>query len=192
MLTAHRLRDLARLSIADPEKGGREILALNPPLPARWLALAAAVVLGVVVAYMLPLMAGQTEGVLPPFAAVGMQAGVNILAIFLMTHVGRMFGGQGRLEDALLLVAWLQALMIAVQGVQLVVLLILPPLAGLVTILAVALFFWLLTGFVQALHGFPSRPMVLLGVLASLFVAAFVLSFFLLLIGFDPRVMTDV
>jgi len=192
MLTAHRLRDLARLSIADPEKGGREILALNPPLPARWLALAAAVVLGVVVAYMLPLMAGQTEGVLPPFAAVGMQAGVNILAIFLMTHVGRMFGGQGRLEDALLLVAWLQALMIAVQGVQLVVLLILPPLAGLVTILAVALFFWLLTGFVQAMHGFPSRPMVLLGVLASLFVAAFVLSFFLLLIGFDPRVMTDV
>jgi hypothetical protein len=129
--------------------------------------------------------------VLAPFAAVGMQAGVNILAIFLMTHVGRLFGGKGRLEDALLLVAWLQALMVAVQAVQVVVLLVMPGLAGLVTILAVALFFWLLTGFVQAMHGFASRPMVLLGVLASLFVAAFVLSFFLILIGFDPRVMTD-
>jgi hypothetical protein len=79
-----------------------------------------------------------------------------------------------------------------VQLVQLVALLILPPLAGIVTILAIALFFWLLTGFVQALHGFQSRMMVLFGVLGSMFAAAFVVSFILIMLGVDPRGMTDV
>jgi hypothetical protein len=192
MLTIERLRELTRLTLSDPERGGTALMALNPGLQARWLALAAAVVLGVVVAYLLPLAVGRTDEAMSPFAAVALQGGVNLLAILMMTRVGRIFGGQGQFADAVLLVAWLQALMVLVQGVQLVALLILPPLAGLVTILAVALFFWLITGFVQALHGFASRLLVLFGVLGSMFAAAFVVSFLLILLGFDPRVMTDV
>lgn len=192
MITQDRLRDLARQSLTDPEQGGRAVLALNPTLHARWLALAAAVVLGVVVAALMPLVAGRMDQAIPPFGAAALQAVVNLLAVVLMTQVGRMFGGNGRFADAVLLVAWLQALMIVVQGVQLVVLVLLPGLAGIVTILAIALFFWLLTGFVQALHGFRSRLMVLFGVLGSMFAAAFVVSLVLILVGFDPRAMTDV
>ncbi len=191
MLDYRSLRDLARLSLTDPERGGAAVLALNPVVPARWLALGAAVVLGVILAYLLPVIAGRTAEALSPFAALAIQGGVNLLAIVLMTVVGRMFGGQGQMVDALLLVAWLQALMIAAQVVQLVALLILPPLAGMVTILAIALFFWLLAGFVQALHGFQSRLMVLMAVLGTMFMAAFVLTFVLILLGVDPRMMTD-
>jgi hypothetical protein len=190
-LTEH-LRELARLTLSDPEQGGRQLLAMNPPIEARWMAMGAAILSGVVLAYLLPVIAGQAGSVLSPFAAVGVQIGANMLAVILMTNVGRVFGGQGRFEDAVLLVAWLQALMVGVQLVQLVALVILPPFAGIVTILAIALFFWLLTGFVQALHGFQSRLMVLFGVLGSMFAAAFVVSFVLILLGVDPRGLTDV
>jgi hypothetical protein len=191
MTITDRLRDIARLTLADPEQGGRALLALNPPLEARWMAMGAAIVSGVVLAYLLPVMAGQAGSVMSPFAATGVQAGANLLAVVLMTNVGRAFGGQGRCEDAVLLVAWLQALMVGVQLVQLVAMLVLPPLAGIVTILAVALFFWLLTGFVQAMHGFQSRLMVLFGTLGAMFAAAFVVSFILILFGFDPTGMAE-
>jgi hypothetical protein len=192
MTLIERLRDLARLTLSDPEQGGRQLLAMNPPMEARWMAMGAAILAGVVLAYLLPVIAGQAGSVISPFAAVGIQIGANLLAVVLMTNVGRAFGGQGQFVDAVLLVAWLQALMVGVQLVQLVALLILPPLAGIVTILAIALFFWLLTGFVQALHGFQSRMMVLFGVLGSMFAAAFVVSFILIMLGVDPRGMTDV
>jgi len=192
MSSTQHLRDLARLSVTDPERGGSAVLALNPPMPARWMALAAAILLGVVVAYLLPLVAGHTDEVPSPFSVAAVQGAANLLAVVLLAAVGRVFGGRGRPEDALLLVAWLQALMVVAQAVQLVVLLVLPGLAGLVTGLAVGLFFWLLTGFVQALHGFRSRLAVLGGVLGTLFGAAFVVSLVLILLGFDPRVLTDV
>jgi hypothetical protein len=191
MTITDRLRDLARLTLRNPEQGGRALLALNPTIEARWMAMGAAITAGVVMAYLLPVLAGQAGGVISPFAATGVQAGANLLAVVLMTAVGRVFGGQGRFEDAVLLVAWLQALMVGVQAVQLVALLVLPPLAWIVTMLAVALFFWLLTGFVQALHGFRSRFLVLFGVLGSMFTAAFVVSFFLILAGFDPTGMSS-
>lgn len=185
------VRDLARLTLSDPEKGGKQLLALNPPMDARWMLMGAAIASGVVLAYLLPVIAGQAGSVISPFAATGVQIAANLLAVVLMTHAGRFFGGQGQFGDAVLLVAWLQALMVGVQLVQLVALLILPPLAGIVTILAIALFFWLLTGFTQALHGFKSRLIVLFGVLGSMFAAAFVVSFILILVGFDPRGLTE-
>jgi hypothetical protein len=40
-----------------------------------------------------------------------------------------MFGGRGTFEDALLLVGWLQVIMLGLQALQLVALVILPPLA---------------------------------------------------------------
>lgn len=191
MVTADSLKALVRRSLADPEAGAREVIALNPVMQLRWVLLMAGVTAGVVVAYLLPLMLGATDQVLPPFTAAGMQLAVNLATAVGITVFGRMFGGQGRFEDAVLLVAWLQWLMILAQLVQLVVAILLPPFAGLVTIAAVTLFFWLITGFVQALHGFESRGMTFLGVLGMLFAMAMLVSMLLIMAGFDPRGMTD-
>lgn len=192
MLTAERLRDLVRLSVVEPQKGGAAVLALNLPVRERWTAMVAAVLVGVVLAFLLPVMSGRGAEIPPPMAAAGIQMGANVLAVLLATHVGRWFGGSGRLEDAVLLVAWLQALMAGVQVVQIVAVVVLPPLAGLVAVAGLGLFFWLAVGFVQALHGFRSPMLVLLGTLGALFGAAFVLSFVLILLGVDPRGLTDV
>jgi len=186
------LKTLVRLSVTEPEKGAAAILALNPPLPARWMLMGFAVTLGVVLAYLLPVLSGRGGDLPMPFVAAGVQGGMNIAAVVLATTVGRMFGGRGRFEDALLLVGWLQLLMSGVQLIQLVAMLVIPPLAGLIMVAAVALFFWLLSGFVSTLHGFKSRFMVLLGTLGTLFAAAFVLSFVLLLLGFELPELGDV
>ena len=57
------------------------------------------------------------------------------------------FGGTGRFEEALTLVVWLQFIFICVQILQLLAVLVVPPVAGLITLLAVGLFFWLLVNF---------------------------------------------
>lgn len=186
------IASLVRFSVADPEKGAAAVLAMNPPVALRWMLMAFAVVSGVVLAYLLPVLTGRADELPSPFMAALVQAGMNVLAVALATGVGRMFGGHGRFEDALLLVGWLQLLMVGVQVVQLAVMLVLPPLAGLVMVGAVALFFWLLSGFVCALHGFQSRFMVLLGILGTLFAAAFVMSFVLILLGFELPGVGDV
>lgn len=192
MLTADRLRELVRLSFVEPRKAGAALIGLGVPMQARWLGMAAAVVVGVVVAYLLPAISGALDEAAPPMAAVGIQLGANLIAATMMTVVGRAFGGHGGFADALLLVGWLQAMMVLVQAVQVVGLVVMPPVAGLVMILAIALFFWMLTGFIQALHGFAQPLLVLVGTLGALFAAAFVASFVLLLLGFDPRGLTDV
>ena len=186
------LKTLARLSITEPEKGAAAVLALNPPMAARWLLMGFAVTIGVVFAYLLPVMSGRGADLPAPFLTAAVQGGMNIAAVLLVSTVGRMFGGLGRFEDALLLVGWLQLLMSAIQLVQLVVMMVLPPLAGLVMVAAVALFFWLLSGFIRALHGFESRFMVLLASLGTLFAAAFIMSFILVLLGFELPEMVDV
>lgn len=192
MLTPARLRDLVRLSLTDPRAGGAAVVALNPPADARWLGMAAAVVSGVVLAYVLPVLAGRGAEVPPPLAACLVQMAANLVAAWLMAQVGRWFGGQGGFLDALLLVAWLQALMVLLQLAQLVAFLIAPPLAGFVMIAALGLFFWLLVGFIQALHGFISPLLVLGGTLATLVGAAFIASLILIQLGLDPRMLTDV
>lgn len=183
---------LARLSLADPEKGAATVVALNPPLPARWMLMVFAVLSGVVLAYLLPALGGRLSDAPSPFMAVALQGGANLLAVGLIARVGRLFGGQGRFEDALLLVGWLQLLMVGAQLVQVLAMIVLPPLAGLVMIAAVALFFWLLTGFICALHGFESRFVVLMGVFGTLFAVAFAVSFVLILLGIELPGMGDV
>lgn len=191
-MTAEQLRELVRQSIVDPRSGGSAVLALNPSADVRWMVMAASVLVGVVLAYALPVLAGRGTELPPPLAAVGLQLGANVLAAGLAAQVGRIFGGRGTFGDALLLVAWLQVVMVLVQIVQLVVFLALPFASGLVVVLALGLFFWLVVGFVQALHGFQQPFLVMAGTFATLFGAAFVISFLLILMGFDPRGLTDV
>jgi len=191
MLTADTLRALARLSVTDPQQGGRDVLALDPPAEVRWMALVAAVTAGVVLAFLMPVLSGQSAQMPPPVAVAGFVIGGSALTALAMTVVGRMFGGRGDFAGAILLVAWLQWLLVGLQMVQVVALLVLPFLAELITLLAFVLYFWLLTGFVQALHGFASRGMVLLGTVGTMFALAMALSLVLLILGFDPRGVTD-
>lgn len=67
---------------------------------------------------------------------------------------GQMLGGRGRLTEALLLMGWLEVVGLAIQVVQALILLLLPPLAGPAALAGLGIMLWCLVHFVRELHGF--------------------------------------
>ena len=99
-----------------------------------------------------------------PLAMAGVQVGSAVLGAFLLSEVGRVFGGTGRFPDALLAVGWIEAVMIVLQLLQLVLTVVLPPLGALVGIGTL----WLSLPVLVALF---AVPMVLAAVLVPRWLA---------------------
>lgn len=196
-----RLRDLfplARDTVADPGAGLRRLSALGLDRRELWLALAAVTATDVVVSdAMLRLIARQgLEPMfridLPPLFTAAAGFVLLSILIFVIHRVGRMLGGTGSLEDAILAMVWLQFIMTCLQALQLVAALTLPFLAGVLGMAGVALFFWLLTGFITELHRFRSRGRVFVGIVIALLALATLLVFLLTLLGVSLPEMPDV
>ena len=81
--------------------------------------------------------------------------------------VGDDFGGRGRFSDALVLMAWIEAVLLVLQVAQIAALVLLPPLADIAGIFAVVALLWLMAHFVAELHGFASAGAVLMGLIAT-------------------------
>ena len=168
-------------------------MAINPPMEARWLGLAVVVVLSVLLGQTGVMLA--TRGEAPIVMGVGasaiVQGGVLLLMVYAAHVVGRLFGGGGTFPDAVLLVSWLQFLMVALQLVQVVALLLIPPLSGMIGIIAIVLFLWVLTNFVAVLHGFTSLGKVFGMILVTFMAVAFAVAFLLALLGIQGPGMVD-
>jgi len=176
---------LLRLSVTDPTAGGRAILSLNPTSQARWLLLAAAVLVSVLLVYILPVMVGEAAKMPSPWSFAAGQAALNLLVVFLVTYVGRGFGGSGSFDDALLLMGWMQAVTVAMLMLQLAAMVFMPALSFPIAMASILVTLWMMTGFICALHGFQSRILVLIGGVMVFSIATFVLAFVLLFFGID-------
>ena len=188
--TLGSLLRLARDTVSNPREGAATVLSFAPRRQALWLMFALVVVaslmMGEIVALVTVLPAdGPMTGpfVQSPMALGLIQAAFLFLMIHAIYHVGRFFGGTGSLEEAALLVIWLQFIFICVQVIQIAAMLLLPPLAGIITILAVGLFFWLLVNFIAVLHGFTSLGLVFVVTLLSAFGMLIFLSLVLASLG---------
>lgn len=187
-LNRAELGTLTRETLRDPQGTARRLMAMDLPVEARWMALAivvlGSVLLTQVVVFLLPEAGGFWDGVMrAPLRATVVQGAMLAFLALGMARIGGLFGGRGSFADALLLVAWLEFVLILVQVVQLVAMLVLPFVSVLIGIAGAVLFFWLLTNFTAALHGFRSLLKVFAGILGSFFVAAFVLVFLMGLLG---------
>lgn len=192
------LKALVALTFRNPQGAAQALMALNLPISARWMALLLAVAVSALLAWisaqLFPLPEGTPapSGVFAlmdqPMALAGIQLAAIVLAAALMAGVGRLFGGQGRFEDALLLTTWIEFVLLLVQFGQVVASLILPPLSGILGMLAIAIFLWLTVQFTKALHGFRSSAKVLLAMFATALAAGFVLSFLAAAFGLLPEV----
>ena len=178
-LTLAGLMAEARLTVTNPRAGARRIIAMDLPLSARWLAFWLMAVLTAILTHLslglLPaadreMLAGMMES---PLRSAVLQAGLLLATVWLVCRVGRMRGGKGSFADTLVLLTWLQFLMLSLQLVQLVLQVLVPPLAVPVNVAAFGLFLWLLTNFVAELHGFRS----LISVLASLVLGVLLMGF---------------
>lgn len=185
----HLLR-MARETVSNPRDGAAQILRLDLPMKALWLAFGLVIVLSMVLGEAVALLMGPPDPAMAnpamtasPITMGVIQAGFLFLVAQGMARIGQMFGGTGDFAGALALVVWLQFIFLVVQVIQLAALLIVPPVAGLITILAMGLFFWLLVNFIATLHGFTSLGMIFVGTILTAFGFIFVLSLVLTMIG---------
>lgn len=119
---------------------------------------------------------------MPLLGAVA-QLAFMALVIGLTFRVGRMFGGQGDLAGAAKIVIWLNAVMLAIQCVQLVLLVLMPPVAGLVAFITIFWLIWAFASFVGALHDFRNTVLIVAGIFVVLMLVFFALGVVLTLLG---------
>ena len=171
--TAAVLAALVPETLREPRMGARRLFSLGLPTEARWLGLGIVVLLAVIetqVALLLMPAAEQPafmEALSNPLVAVPAQALALTLVSVVIHRIGALFGGRGGFEDALLAVVWTEFLMTLAQAVQLVAILILPPLGALIAIGIVLWFLWITANVIAELHGFQSLAKVALGMIAG-------------------------
>jgi hypothetical protein len=196
MALTDQLVALARRTLDDPRAGARALLALGVPLPARTAGLLLVSVLSALLLHLGFLILPATDDPIAqfmsqsPFRSALIQWVILIVTVFAIHRIGRAFGGRATLSDALLVVVWLQVIMLGVQVIQLLALILFAPLAGLLNLAGLVLFFWLFTSFIAEIHGFTSRWAVLAGVLGSGFAIAFCLVVVLSML-FGPEVFLN-
>lgn len=118
-----------------------------------------------------------------PLVATFVQFALLIVLITSVHVIGRALGGRGSFEESLALVTWLQFILLSLQVVQIVALLLFPLLGGLIGLLSILLFLWLLVNFIAVIHGFSSLGLVLVGVIISAFGILFAMSLILAMLG---------
>ncbi len=193
-MNSGNLGDLMVLTLREPALALRALRGLALPMSARWMALVLAVALSTLLAS-LSLMLFPIEGDSPisrllsqPVVLAAVQFAAMLVSALMMAQVGRLFGGRGDFADALLIVAWVELLLVGLQAVQVVVMLLLPSMASMLSMLAFGLFLYLAVTMTKALHGFTSTGKVVLGFVGSLFVLGFVLSLLAAAFGIVPEV----
>jgi hypothetical protein len=198
MTLSDRMMQLTMLTLRDPRQATRVLLAEGVPMRARTAGLLlVAVVSAVLASLQLRLNPQELDPFsafmqASPFRAAVVQWGFLALSVFLITRVGRAFGGTGSSPDALLIVVWLQCLTLVLQVLQLVATVVAPPLAGIIGLGGFALFLWLMTHFIAELHGFRSRGLVFLGMVMTAIAAGLVIGMVLILLVGPEALMPDV
>lgn len=188
---------LAQMTLNNPRQGLRAILTLNPSTGTCWAALGLMAVLSAILAQfsamLMPVQGNPVFDLLmgSPFRTALIQAAGMALTVAMVHVLGRAWGGVGRLDEAILAVAWLQVFLLILQAAQLLTMLVLPPLSAMIGVISVAVFPWLLTMFVTEVHRFKTPFKVFLGILVSAFGLSIALSV-LLVATLGPETFTNV
>jgi hypothetical protein len=180
------LMALVRETLARPREAGLRVLRMDMPDDGRWLAFVLVVVLSVILGQVSILLMGEGGFGGSLLVMAVFQSSVLLALVVGVQGIGRMAGGRGSFPDTLVLITWLQFVMLVFQIVQIVVLLVVPPLFGVITILSLLVFLRTLTTFVQVLHGFESFLKTGAAVMLSFFGIAMAMAIVLSILGFAP------
>ncbi len=181
------LPQLALLTLRDPQAAAEVVLGWNLSKEALWTAIA---LVSVIVTFLsslsnliLPVPAPLSAIVGNPFMYFIIAAGGFVATVHAIYWTGRMMGGQGRIEDLMVLLLWLQAMRAAAQVGVIVLLVIAPIFASLLVLFIGVATLWIFINFISIGLQLNSvvRAVVILIVGALVLVVG--LSFLLSLIG---------
>jgi len=191
---AGSLIGMAIQTVPEPRKVAREIFALRIERTVLWQAFALLVVIstlmGLISSILFPVDPAMYGTVLSDPIRVGvLEAAVLVVGVFAIYSLGRVFGGEGRFDQAIMTVTWVQFVMLLIQGVMFVLLLFAPILAGILWLAGSGIFFWILSHFVAEMHGFKSTGLVFAMILISLMATIFGVSLIFALMGVGSGAM---
>lgn len=193
-MTFDDLKELVIISLREPAMALDRLRMMAPDMSTRWMALLLAVSLSTLLAGFARLLFPVdvenpvSQLIAQPLMLASVQFVGMVIAAVLMTVVGRAFRGHGLFADALLVVAWIEIMLVAVQAVQVVLALIFPISAVLMSLVAFGMLIYLTLQFTKALHGFQNTFLVLLGFVGSVLLFAMVLSLLGVSLGYMPEV----
>jgi hypothetical protein len=178
---------LTATTIRTPALAARELLALGLPRSTLWLAL-------ILMAALQAFLFGLSDMLIPssaplpmvfrsPIAFFTMAVFALVLTVYALHWAGRMLGGQGALEDVMVVIAWMQTLRVGVQLLALVLTLTFPGLALLVVFVATVFGIYILLHFINEAHRLNSLVRAGGVLIVALIVMVLGLSLFLSLIG---------
>ncbi|GGE41336.1 YIP1 family protein [Actibacterium pelagium] len=186
------LWSLALESVQTPRVAARKVLELPATRGQAWGAFVAMILLSVVLTgigqILFPVPPEQVLAFLQmsPFQAVGLLGGITLALIMAIVSIGRLMGGQGDMDGGLRLFAWMQAILIALQVVQLLLVPVMAILAALLGLVSIALFIWLLLNFVAELHKFDGIGQAIVVTVLSFVLTTFVLISLISQLGLLP------
>ena len=182
---------MALQTVPQPRKVARDLFDLGLARPTLWTALLLVVVLnatlGVIAGMLMPLDAKQVGSILANPILLGVIEAVFMFGLSWGIYlIGRMFGGQGSLSDAIITVVWMESIFLMIQALTLILTLFAPGLAAIAMVTSVFLFFWVLSHFTTESHGFNSVGLVFTAIVGFMILTIFALSFLLVLLGVEP------
>ena len=179
-------------TVRAPRSAARRVMAVEMDRNDRWMVLLLVSVVSAGLAYLSLMVSAFVSGVdvaeiskATPFLLATSQTAVLFISAFAIDIVGRRAGGTGELNDAILLVAWIQVVLAVLQIAQIALLFVAPSLALVLGFAGMVLLFVLLTVFVSELHGFQSIGGIFMSVLLVMLVLATLLRFVFRLFGYD-------
>ena len=178
------LPQLALLTVRDPQAAAKIVLGWHLPREALWTAIGLVSVIVTILStlsnMLFPVPAPLAAIVANPFVYFLIAAGGFIAMVYAIYWSGRMLGGEGPVEDLMVLLLWLQALRAAAQAGVIVLLLLAPVLASLAVLVVGLATLWVFVHFINIglRLGSIGRAIVVLivGALALLVGLSFLLS----------------
>ncbi|KAB7615931.1 YIP1 family protein [Amylibacter sp. SFDW26] len=163
---------LAAETLIEPKKSVRVVLSIGITTQQLVLTAAFVIVISMIPSTLMLLMQPievqeQYNEIFPgPLTIFSVHFGFLFFASFLMTAIGRFFGGHGTFNDALSAIVWLQFILFLLQVVQLITAVISAPLFILAGLISFIILMYLLFNFISEVHGFTSIMSVVFGTMA--------------------------
>ena len=160
-------------TLTRPREAAETVLANRPAPDVVWTGLALVTVLGALASVLtqlggavVPLPEGAV--VVGPLAYAAILGLTLLLTAWALNLAGRIFDGEGRFEEALTLIVWLETVALTVRVVADLLLFVAPPISMAVGLVGLFALFWALINFIRVLHRFAGIGRALLTLLVAM------------------------
>lgn len=187
----HALKQLFLDTIFQPAEAGKTLLNLKLTANDAWTTLALASAMNAMAFFATLMVFPPDENTSIILEWMGpLQAALTIFvvmsgSIFLLHWAGKVLGGVGSFTDMLCAVAWLQIMRVALQILGLVLTLIAPGIATLLTLLAGLYGIWIMANFMNVIQGFDSLGRAAMALVLSFVGLTVVLSIAATMLGLN-------